>query len=90
MSYDMPIETVLKMRNGDTVARENVALYVEFVQPDTGEHFVQVKVWDESSEKYERVGNNLEALAVVSGLELENFLSGVNPSTVDYVLENYR
>ena len=73
---------------GDVVARLDLDIVVEIedFEPDTGEYFVLVGLWDENVQEYDIIGDSAIS---VSGVELEAFVaSGVNPCAVGLLIDS--
>lgn len=75
---------------GDLAARFDldIVLEIEDFEPDTGEYFVLVGLWDENDQEYRIIEHSAVS---VSGVELEAFVdSGVKPRSVDALLDQFR
>ncbi len=74
---------------GDLLTRLDldIVLEIDDFEPDTGEYFVLVGLWDENVQEYQ----NIEHAAVsVSGGELEAFVaSGVKPVAVGLLIDRF-
>ena len=81
---------VIQWQTGDLLARLDLGIVLEIddFEPDTGEYFVLVGLWDENVQEYEFIEHSPSAVSV-SGVELEAFVgSGVNPCAVRLLIDN--
>lgn len=79
---------------GDTVARMDMVLKIDKIEMDTGEYFVEVGIWDDDAGKFQYInpGNLPEAkkiVAAVSSIQLLTFIGGVNPRSVDALINRF-
>ena len=80
---------VIQWQIGDVVARLDldIVLEIEDFEPDTGEYFVLVGLWDENDQEYQIIEHSVVS---VSGVELEAFVaSGVIPVAVVLLIDRF-
>ena len=78
---------MIDWRIGDVVARMDMVLKIKQIELDTGEYFVRVGVWNADNEKFEYIPKEI---AAVSSCQLVTFVGGVNPPSVDILVNRFR
>ncbi|MCK5608203.1 hypothetical protein KAR91_40350 [Candidatus Pacearchaeota archaeon] len=77
---------------GQVLARMDMVLGIDAVEPDTGEYFVKVAIWSDETDCYEEIKHtdpSWRAIAAISGDDIDKFFSGVNPKAVDILIERF-
>lgn len=87
----------IKWQIGDIVGRLDldIILIVDNYEPDTGEYFVNVGIWDDETNSYDIIqtetggGDERMIVAAVSEDGIEQFVRGVTPRAVDDLINQF-